>query len=514
MADRYWVGGTGFWDGNTGAKWATTSGGAGGASIPTSVDDVFFDAASGAITCTISTGNTGAKSINCTGFTGTLAGTATMSLDGSLTLVAGMTLSFTGSFVLGGAGTVTSAGKILSNVTVSASSATVTLADPLTMGSDKVLTLNSGNLDLNGFTLSVGRFTSSITSSRSISFGSGNIELTSSTPSTTILAMTTANNFTWTGTGGFRRNMIASASVIFGTTGGSTTSAPNLTVYAGSSNLTIVGGSYFKNVNFTGYSGIVSGSYISSGNLTLGTSGTYSSLSPSLRGSATVTSNGKLLSLVSINGSGITVNLADNLQCTLINFLEGTFNSNNYDVNTQIFTLSGGASKIVNMGSGVWTISSTWNAGAATGGIALNANTSTINMTSASTQQFVGAGLTYYNLNQGGSGALIITGSNTFNNITNSVQPATVTFTAGTTQTVSNFGLSGSAGNLITINSDTPGSQFTLSSSSGSISAQYLSIQDSNATGGANWFANNSVKGGNTTGWIFNNGNGFAAMFF
>ena len=42
MADRYWVGGTANWDGTAGTKWATSSGGLGGASVPTSADDVFF----------------------------------------------------------------------------------------------------------------------------------------------------------------------------------------------------------------------------------------------------------------------------------------------------------------------------------------------------------------------------------------------------------------------------------------------------------------------------------------
>src|SRR4051794_2261012 len=41
MANRYWIGG----DGNIGdtAHWSATSGGAGGVSVPTSSDNVFFD---------------------------------------------------------------------------------------------------------------------------------------------------------------------------------------------------------------------------------------------------------------------------------------------------------------------------------------------------------------------------------------------------------------------------------------------------------------------------------------
>ena len=45
MADRYWVGGAGSWNSTT--KWSTTSGGASGASVPTSADNAIFNASSG-----------------------------------------------------------------------------------------------------------------------------------------------------------------------------------------------------------------------------------------------------------------------------------------------------------------------------------------------------------------------------------------------------------------------------------------------------------------------------------
>lgn len=47
MADRYWVGGSGTWDSSSTTNWSTTSGGAGGASVPTSADNVIFDSNSG-----------------------------------------------------------------------------------------------------------------------------------------------------------------------------------------------------------------------------------------------------------------------------------------------------------------------------------------------------------------------------------------------------------------------------------------------------------------------------------
>jgi hypothetical protein len=124
-------------------------------------------------------------------------------------------------------------------------------------------------------------------------------------------------------------------------------------------------------------------------------------------------------------------------------------------------------------------------------------------MTAATAKTFVGGGSTFNcTLNQGGAGALTITGSNTFSNITNTIQPASILFTAATTSTFTNFNLSGTSGNLITIGSVTAASH-TLSKASGTVSADYLSISRSTATGGATWNATNSTDGGNNSGWIF-----------
>jgi hypothetical protein len=129
-----------------------------------------------------------------------------------------------------------------------------------------------------------------------------------------------------------------------------------------------------------------------------------------------------------------------------------------------------------------------------------------ISMTSASAKTFAGGALAWPRLNQGGSGALTIQQSNTFANITNTVQPATITLTAGTTQTVAAFGVSGTAGNLITLNSSTSGTRATLSDSIGTVEVSNVSIQDINATGGATWNAflkTGNVDAGNNSGWDF-----------
>jgi hypothetical protein len=113
MAARYWVGGTANWDFTAGTKWALTSGGVGGQAVPTSLDDVFFDAASGASTVTPSSGSAVALSLTCTGFTGTFTGTGGIDVYGNLTLAAGMTLAGSVRWRMFATGTVTTAGKTL-----------------------------------------------------------------------------------------------------------------------------------------------------------------------------------------------------------------------------------------------------------------------------------------------------------------------------------------------------------------------------------------------------------------
>ena len=61
MANRYWILGAGNW--NDPLHWSTTSGGVGGASVPTMNDDVYFDSNSGTGTVTV---NAIANMRNCT----------------------------------------------------------------------------------------------------------------------------------------------------------------------------------------------------------------------------------------------------------------------------------------------------------------------------------------------------------------------------------------------------------------------------------------------------------------
>lgn len=192
MADRYWVGGTAAWDGAAGTKWSATSGGAGGASVPTSVDDVYFNASSTG-TCTISIGNTGAKSINCTGFSGTLTGGSTVGLTvaGSVTLSSTMSFTFAGVITITATATITSASKDFSHLTINGAGITVTLADALLSGFD--LTVTQGTFNTGGYSVTRRNLASTGTLARSIVLNNSNVTLSGSAP----IDFTTNTNLTF-----------------------------------------------------------------------------------------------------------------------------------------------------------------------------------------------------------------------------------------------------------------------------------------------------------------------------
>jgi hypothetical protein len=155
MADRYWVGGSGTWDAATTTNWSISSGGAGGASAPTSVDNAYFDGASDTsapFTVTLSGSPVCANLIIGDGTTVsvldqtmTLAGTAiNVTIHGSLYFPAtNLTRTFTGATILAatsGAHTVTTNGVTL---TASSSGNAGIIFGPLSGSSTATWTLGS-----------------------------------------------------------------------------------------------------------------------------------------------------------------------------------------------------------------------------------------------------------------------------------------------------------------------------------------------------------------------------------
>jgi hypothetical protein len=523
MPDRFWVGGTATWDATAGTKWAATSGGAGGQSVPTASDDVYFDAASGAVTVTTGA-NVAARSLSFAGFTGTFAGANTVTAAGSLTLGAGMTRTFTGNIALNSAlttNTITSNGIVLASQITFLGGGKWTLQDALSTPTGLAI-LTIGTLDLNNQLLTARAFDSNNNNVRAINFGTQGMDLQGSNQGVYVVGDLT--NMTYSGTQRVTLSAAASSGTrIFyngNTAGGTEAKAVSVRVSAGSDTFTIANSvtNSINDLDFTGFTGtFTSGSRTVYGSLTLGAgmtvaANTASTVFAATSGPKTIASNGVAFDgLLTFNGVGGSWQFSGNFvqgstrSTTLTN---GTLNGNGNNITLGTFALGAGT-KTLTLGSGTWTVAGSgtaWNANTNVANLTVSPSVGIISMTSASAKTFAGGAQAWPTLNQGGAGALTIQQSNSFANITNSVQPATITLTTGTTQTVAAFGVSGTAGNLITLNTSTSGTRATLINTDGTVEVSNVSIKDINATGGAIWNAflkSGNVDAGNNSGWDF-----------
>jgi hypothetical protein len=215
------------------------------------------------------------------------------------------------------------------------------------------------------------------------------------------------------------------------------------------------------------------GNWINGTGTTLSGAGT---LTFSGRGSQTITSAGNTFTQgIIINSPNGSVNLQDSLITSKdsvgISVVQGTFDANSYNVTlsnaTGNVTLGGSLTRILNIGSGAWTIASSGTAWSTSSTASLTVTgTGTISLTSASAKTFAGGSVSYsgITLNQGGAGTLTISGNNTFANITNTYKAtgATTINFGTTTQTVGNFTAAGEATRLLTLTGTSASSPCTL----------------------------------------------------
>jgi hypothetical protein len=199
---RYWIGGTGNWTDRT--HWAVTSGGTGGAQLPTATEDVYFDANSfsaASQTVTI-TSTTNFKNFTWTGATNsptfTSDGNNTINCYGSFTLIANMTFTLIATDSLNfrstSAGTtVTSAGKAFAcDVAFNGTGGVWALQDAFNIGS-RQLTLTAGTLNTNDVSVTCGDMNISGTTTRTLTLATSTVTCTSWTA-------TTVTNLTLTAT--------------------------------------------------------------------------------------------------------------------------------------------------------------------------------------------------------------------------------------------------------------------------------------------------------------------------
>ena len=445
MASRFWVGGTGTWSSSNTTNWSATTGGAGGASVPTTADIVTINTLSG--TGTITTDTT---TPNC--------GAITASSAGIIILQLGAALTSTGAF-----------------------------------------TLSSGTLDLQSYTLTCTTFSSSVVAIRTIAFGTGNIIVTSTG---TVWNTNATTNLTVTGTPVINvTNSTATAITISAGISAGISGLFNFNFTAGTYSLTITTGNCVNDLNFTGFAGtVLNGTRSIYGNLTCSTGMTWATGSntttfAATSGTKTITTNTRALNFpitFGVSSGTATWVLQDNLtvgssRTTTLTF--GTLDLNDKNFSTGLFSSTTTGSRTLLMKSGTLSLTGTgtvWNA--VTTNFTLTSGTSKIALTdtSSTARIFGGGGLTYNNLEIGsttGISTLTFTGSNTFNTISSTKTVAhTILFTAGTTTTVANWTVTGTAGNVVTIGSDTAASHSLVKTGGGDISVDYMSISMSNAS--------------------------------
>ncbi len=208
--------------------------------MPTSADDVFFDGASGAVTCTVSAA-ANCKNLTFTGFTGTFAGTSPVNTFGNVVVATGMTWTHTGTlqFTGGVTQTLTSNGKTLSSlVQITTLGTTLSLSDALTVTT--ALTLTQGTFTTNNFNVTATQLSSSNSNTRTINLGSSTVTLSGASP------INFATNTSLTFNAGTSTIVCSSTGATF--TGGPATSQ-GVTFYNVSFTATPVGTHSFEAIN-------------------------------------------------------------------------------------------------------------------------------------------------------------------------------------------------------------------------------------------------------------------------
>lgn len=277
------------------------------------------------------------------------------------------------------------------------------------------------------------------------------------------------------------------------------------------------------NIDFTGYTGVFpsgGGQILPNGNVTLGSTATTSGILLRPQTGGTYTASGNSAGGLQTDLLAGTVTFADDWIFTTANsangniaHFTGTITATSQNITANLYSKDSSAGTL-NLGSGTWTFSAAlthdW-----VGGLTLNAGTSTVKFTNSTssvlTLQTTNA-IAFNKLwfDRGASTSLITITIPAAGNLTVNELIDTGTAahgfrqTAGTTINLTTWSVQGNPGALITMDTSSAGTAANLVKISGTVNTNYLSIKDSNASGGALWYAGvNSVDNTGNTGWIF-----------
>jgi len=215
MASKYGIGtGVNF---AADTSWSTTSGGSNDTTMPTTADDAFLDANSGAFT--INTGSV-CRSLNCTNYGNTLTHSNGVTLaigDGTagasniaLKLVSGMTYTLSGannspiSFVStsGTQQTIDFSTKTCGNFTLNGAGSSYLLSSALTVSSNGTLIITAGTINFNGQTISCGALSATGSGTRVITMGAADVTLSNTSGNALDLS---GSNITFSGASSIMR---------------------------------------------------------------------------------------------------------------------------------------------------------------------------------------------------------------------------------------------------------------------------------------------------------------------
>ena len=459
MATRYWVGGAGNWSSTT--KWSASSGGASGASVPVSTDDVVFDANSGLVAA-IATVDTAQTCATLTLTPGATVGFSAIAITASLTVTGLFSMSSTAGnqrFLIRG----TTYGIATNFIVGSASGLSdLDFRDLVVTGAASPLSgTRIGDLrGVTGVTFSAAKTVYWNLAGAQNWSANGWAATSGGSPATTNfpLAQDTA---TFDNTGSVTGTITMDAAIPY--TGTVDMSARSSAMTLATTAFTIYGD--WKNGSGTTLSGTAALTY-------------------SGRNTQSITSAGKTFTQnLTIDTYGGTVQLVDaiNIGTSTISPTNGTFITNGYNVTAGNMSSNNSNVRAINLGAS--TVSLLSAPSYATTNFTFSAGTSQINISSVG-GTFSGGGLTFYNVAFTSTAAtnsiVTINGANTFNNLTISA-PSTAgligcTFSSNQTITGTLTCAGATAVRRIFLRSDTLGTQRTLTV--GTLSATDCDFRD------------------------------------
>jgi hypothetical protein len=370
---------------------------------------------------------------------------------------------------------MTSAGKNIAQHIRIISNGTVQLGSNITITDTDGIDVISGTLDINGFVVTTPRLGAYYPSTKTIAFGAGSITVNGNNTTIVNVPYNALAGFEVTGTPTVNLTYNGSTGTRVIETAGAAgqSKSMNINITAGTDIVTVGTGTYpsgIRNYNLQGFAGTWSHNLVNLyGNLTVGsTVATIRDVSFDYvgTGASTLTSSGKTLrGIIEVNSAG-SLSLADNLTLTAfstnlayLQLTSGTFNAAGFNVTVDRVISTGTNTRTLTLGSGTWLVTANdsgtiyaWDMSPGTN-LTMQPSTSIVRLSSSGEQTFYGGAKTYNTVSIAGVGPKYIRQNNTFDTFNNTVQPCTILFGAGETQTFTNFNLAGTAGNLVTIGS-------------------------------------------------------------